>query len=123
MRNLSLGATVSRVHVGYMGCHGAINGLRVATALADPQATGLMCAVELCGQHYCFEWDAERIVGNALFGDGAAALVLGGNSESDRGGLRVVATGSCSLPDSSEDMGWRIGDHGFEMKLSPVCWT
>ena len=103
-----------------MGCHGAINGLRVATALAaaEPQATVLMCAVELCGLHYCFEWDAERIVGNALFGDGAAALVLGGNSESDRGGLRVVATGSCLLPDSSEDMGWRIGDHGFEMKLS-----
>jgi predicted naringenin-chalcone synthase len=120
MRDLSLGATVSRVQVGYMGCHGAINGLRVATALAaaEPQATVLMCAVELCTLHYCFEWDAERIVGNALFGDGAAALVLGGNSESDRGGLRMVATGSCLLPNSSEDMGWRIGDYGFEMKLS-----
>jgi predicted naringenin-chalcone synthase len=120
MRDLNLRGTVSRVQVGFMGCHGAINGFRVAAALAaaEPQAIVLMCAVELCGLHYCFEWDPERIVGNALFGDGAAAVVLSGNSESKRRGLRLAATGSCLIPDSSEDMGWRIGDHGFEMKLS-----
>ena len=31
---------------------------------------------------------------------------------------QVAATGSCVLPDSAGDMGWIIGDHGFEMVLS-----
>jgi len=51
---LDLPATVERVQVGFMGCHGAINGLRVARALcaADSRARVLLCAVELCSIHY-----------------------------------------------------------------------
>ena len=35
IRELGLSATVSRTHVGFMGCHGALNGLRVARAFTD----------------------------------------------------------------------------------------
>ena len=47
---LGLSAAVQRTHVGFMGCHGALNGLRVAHAFAemDPSAVVLLCAVELC---------------------------------------------------------------------------
>src|SRR5262249_5687505 len=31
----------------------------------------------------------------------------------------VAATGSCLFPDSETAMTWSIGDHGFEMTLSP----
>ena len=31
----------------------------------------------------------------------------------------VQATGSCLLPESTDAMTWRIGDHGFEMTLDP----
>ena len=31
---------------------------------------------------------------------------------------RVVASGSCLIPDSTEAMTWTIGEHGFEMTLS-----
>ncbi len=50
IRQLGLAPTVQRTNVGFMGCHGAINGLRVARAFADsePEARVLMCAVELC---------------------------------------------------------------------------
>jgi predicted naringenin-chalcone synthase len=119
IRKLGLPATVQRTHVGFMGCHGALNGLRVARGLmaADPGARVLLCAVEICSLHFCSSWDANRVVGNAIFGDGAAALV--GSASSGLPDWTVAACGSCVIPDSEDAMGWVIGDHGFEMFLSP----
>jgi len=116
-RALGLAPTVERTHIGFMGCHGALNGLRVASAFgcAHPQARILLCAVELCSLHFHYGWHPDRLVANALFADGAAAAVLAPQS---RGAWRVAATGSCVFPDSTEAMTWRIGDHGFEMTLS-----
>jgi predicted naringenin-chalcone synthase len=115
VRELGLRPTVERVHVGYMGCHGAVNGLRVASAIGrDPAAVVLLVAVELCSIHYYYGMDADKVVANALFADGAAAVV--GRSDGD--GWRVMASGSCLLPESIPDMGWVIGDHGFEMILT-----
>jgi predicted naringenin-chalcone synthase len=118
MRELELSPTVERTHVGFMGCHGAINGMRVARALAtsEPESTVLLCAVELCSLHYCFSWDPARAVGNAIFADGAAAVVASGTSEAPP--WRVIGSASCLIPDAIEAMSWQIGDHGFDMFLS-----
>jgi predicted naringenin-chalcone synthase len=117
---LSLRPTTERIHIGYMGCHGAMNGLRCARALsiADPQATVLLCAVELCSLHYRFNWDPPRIVANALFGDGAAAIVGAAGPPGDSAAWSLAATGSCLLPDSHHAMSWNVGNHGFEMTLA-----
>ena len=117
---LGLPATTLRTHVGFMGCHGAINGLRVALAYAtaDPGARVLLCAVELCSLHYRFQWDPERFIGNALFADGAAAIV-GSSVSPVNDDWHVTTTGSCLIPDSTDAMTWCVGDHGFEMTLSP----
>jgi alkylresorcinol/alkylpyrone synthase len=117
---LQLRSTTQRIQVGFMGCHGAINGLRVAQALttADAGARVLFCAVELCSLHYRFNWDPPRMVANALFSDGAAAVVGSGERPNDSQTWTVAATGSCLLPDSKDAMTWRIGDHGFEMTLA-----
>lgn len=116
---LGLSGHVQRVHVGFMGCHGAINGLRTARGLvaADPDAVVLVCAVELCSLHYRMDWDDEAMVGNALFADGAAALIVVGEGH-DESGLRLVDTASVRIPDSGDQMSWRIGDHGFDMSLT-----
>lgn len=113
---LGLRPTTLRTHVGFMGCHGAINGLRVADAFtrADPAAVVLLVAVELCSLHYHFGDDPEKVVANALFADGAAAVV----GTAGDGPWRVAATGSCLIPNSAASMTWTIGDHGFEMTLS-----
>lgn len=127
IQRLGLAPTVERTHVGFMGCHGALNGLRVATSLAgaDPLARVLLCSVELCSLHLAYSWDPQALVANALFSDGAAALVgvgegAGGASASGaRPSWRVAATGTLLFPDSADAMSWRIGDHGFRMTLSP----
>lgn len=119
IRGLGLKATTQRIQVGFMGCHGAINGLRAAQAIAgaDPAAKVLLCAAELCSLHYRFAWDPERIIANALFADGAAAVVGAVISHESRHAWSVGATGSCLIPDSTDAMTWRIGNHGFEMTL------
>jgi alpha-pyrone synthase len=118
IRGLGLPASVQRTHVGYMGCHGALNGLRVARAFtaAEPGARVLLCATELCSLHYHYGWDPQRVVANALFADGSAAVV--GAATGGREGWRVTASGSCLFPDCADAMTWTVGDHGFEMTLS-----
>jgi predicted naringenin-chalcone synthase len=118
---LGLPATIQRTHVGYMGCHGALNGLRVAQAFAsDPRARVLLCAVELCSLHYHYSYNPSKMIANAIFGDGAAAVVgTGGGLPADGPApWRVLATGSCYLPNSERAMTWNIGDNGFEMTLT-----
>jgi predicted naringenin-chalcone synthase len=117
---LGLASTVQRTHVGYMGCHGALNGLRVAQAFAgaDPSARVLLCAVELCSLHYHYDWNPQKMIANALFSDGAAAVVGVPGETAPPEAWRVAASGSCLLPESTDTMTWTIGDSGFEMTLS-----
>jgi predicted naringenin-chalcone synthase len=124
IERLGLPKSTQRIQVGFMGCHGAINGLRAARAIAEsnPTARILLCAFELCSLHYRFNWDSEGIIGNALFADGSAAIAIGGASSTMASNTpeqwRVVDTGSVVIGDSRQSMSWSIGDHGFNMRLS-----
>ncbi len=121
IRRLGLRPTVARTHVGFMGCHGALNGLRVAQGLAETSAEArvLVCAVELCSLHFQYGWHVEWLVSNAIFSDGAAAVVGASAPGASSGDWTLVASGAALLEDSAELMSWRIGNHGFEMALSP----
>jgi predicted naringenin-chalcone synthase len=124
IQRLSLRPDVSRQHIGFMGCHAAFNALGAARNIvrADPAARVLVCCVELCTLHFAYGWAPERLVANALFGDGAAAAVVGSAasaSDDNRAHWQLRDTASLLLPDSLDAMTWRIGDHGFEMTLSP----
>ena len=119
VEELGLPPGVSRTHVGFMGCHGALNGLRVAKAFAeaDSSACVLLCAAELCSLHHQYGWQPDQIVANALFADGAAALVARQGEAADAG-WRLLDQASIVVPGSSEMMSWRVRDHGFQMSLS-----
>ncbi len=118
---LGLSPQVRRVQIGFMGCHAAFNALGAArdAVLADASAKVLVCCVELCTLHFAYGWRTDKLIANALFADGAAAAVLG-RGEGQEGQWRLRDTGSCLLPDTLADMTWVIGDHGFEMGLSPA---
>lgn len=130
IRQLGLSPNVSRTSVGFMGCHGALNGLRVAAAFceADAAATALVVAVELCSLHYQYDWAPERVIANSLFADGAAAAVVhsvqkapGPTSSADSAissGPMIAGSFSEIVPGSLDAMSWRIGDNGFLMTLS-----
>ena len=122
MDQLELSPSVQRTHVGFMGCHGAMNGLRVAHALAemDPKAVVLLCAVELCSLHMAYGWHPEKVVANALFADGAAAVVASVNPSPVHQSFALRRSGSMVIPKSADLMHWEIGDHGFAMGLSPL---
>lgn len=124
MESLGLKSTVERTHVGFMGCHGLINGMRVATALvqANPQARVLVGAVELCSLHQQYSEDSDQLVASALFSDGAASLMVESDQNQDPSrseGWEIVSSLSRKLDQTSELMGWHIGNHGFQMTLSP----
>ncbi len=134
IESLGLDSNIQRTHVGFMGCHGALNGIRVAKAIVDatPSAVVLLGAVELCSLHQQYTDDAQQLVANALFADGAAGLVLGARDKVvDSQELSanmclpvplpwsVVSTFSKWIPKTTGLMSWTIGDHGFRMTLDP----
>ncbi|MGA1267259.1 MAG: type III polyketide synthase [Phycisphaerales bacterium] len=115
MEDLGLGPTVRRTHVGFMGCHAAVNALAVAAALvhADPGARVLVCCVEVCSVHLHYGDRLDRLVANTLFADGAAAAVVGVHEHAPC----LHAFDSVLMPDTLDQMAWTVGDHGFEMTL------
>lgn len=126
VHSIPLSRSVQRTHVGFMGCHGGMNGLRVASAYcaADPKARVLLCAAEACSLHFQYGWGTDRLVANSLFADGAAAAILAAG----RGSQKLTSaptlesalldSASFIIPDSLDQMLWRIGDNGFEMHLA-----
>jgi len=123
VHGLGLADGVARTHVGFMGCHGGFNALRVAAAFAaDPAAVVLTVCVELCSLHLQYGARSDLVVANSLFADGAGAVLgvgTGHRRAARDGAWRLVEQASRVLPDSGGQMGWLIGDHGFEMSLSP----
>ena len=117
IKNLGLKSSVARTHIGFMGCHGAFNGLRIAQAISEssPEAKILLCAYELCSLHFHFGWDPEKMVANGLFADGAGAFAA---SQEPSPFWKLVTTGSYLFPNSEDAMTWKISDHGFKMTLS-----
>jgi predicted naringenin-chalcone synthase len=120
IEQLGLPRTVQRIHVGFMGCHAAFNALAAArnAAGSHPGARVLVTSVELCTLHHAYGTDPGKLVANSLFADGSASVVVGQGGEESTG-LQLSDFSSCLLTQSSDAMTWNIGDHGFEMTLSP----
>ena len=122
VKEFGLSRSIRRTQIGFMGCHGALNGMQVALALAgaDSQAKILLCAVELCSLHFQYGWDPGRVVANALFADGAAAVIAAPAVRGPERAWKMASAGSWLFPDSEDAMTWRVGNHGFKMTLSPA---
>jgi predicted naringenin-chalcone synthase len=122
VQDLGLDLDVERVQIGFMGCHAALNGIRVADAFGRSQATGkiLIVAVELCSLHFQYGWNPDQIVSNSLFADGAGAIVgeHAPGQLGEKGFWTSIAHGTVLVPDTADAMTWRIGDRGYHMTIS-----
>jgi alpha-pyrone synthase len=117
---LGLRSSVHRLAVNFMGCYGAFNGLKAASALvkADPDAKVLVVCVELCTLHFQKKNEEDHWLANALFADGSAAVLMEGCVPENGTGMEIVEFACEVLPDGKDDMAWHISDFGFEMKLT-----
>jgi predicted naringenin-chalcone synthase len=114
--DLGLGERTQRLAVGHMGCYAALPALRTAAALAAASGRrALVACVELCTLHIQPLRTREDAVYLALFGDGAAAALVGPGGA----GPAIAGSATVTMPRSAERMGWQIEDHGFQMWLSP----
>lgn len=121
MNRMGLRKDVVRTPIFGLGCVGGAAGIARAAQvlLALPRQVAVVLAVELCT--LTVQWHDRSManrVAAGLFGDGAAAVVLAGESRSDHS-PRVIATRSVFYPESEHLMGWRIGGSGLGIVLSP----
>src|SRR5690606_42098166 len=115
IRLCGLSSSVHRLSLNFMGCYAAINALRTANALCDatPGSRVLVVCVELCSLHFQKEYSEDNLLANALFSDGAAAVVIEG--QPSNGGLKLDQFHSIVVDEGRNDMAWNFRDHGFEM--------
>ena len=117
---LGLPAALRRTFVGHMGCYAAFNALKVGldAVTARPDELALVACIELSSLQYRPQpATLEQAIIHALFGDAAAAVVLG---MAEPGcGPQVLATHTVQVYGSAEHMTWTVLDDGFTMTLSP----
>lgn len=118
--SLGLSPTVARTHIGFMGCHAALNACAAARAiaLADSDAVVLVVCVELCTIHYQQGVDRDMLVPNSLFGDGAGGVVFSAREPEKPSGATMLGSASHIFPNTSTAMTWTISDLGFRMTLA-----
>jgi predicted naringenin-chalcone synthase len=122
VEQLGLPLTTERICINFMGCYGAINGLKTADYIcrANPDAKVLVVSVELCTLHFQKHNTLDNWVANSLFADGAAAALVENtvNKTGTEPGLELSSFYSEFMPESRNEMGWFVGNTGFEMKLT-----
>lgn len=119
---LGLNHSVERTCINFMGCYGALNALKTADYIcrAQQDAKVLIVCIELCTLHFQKENTLDNWVANSLFSDGAAAVLIeNSHHRKGKGSFLVLDTFySEFIPAAKNEMGWYIGDKGFEMKLT-----
>ncbi len=117
---LPLRPDARRAHIGAMGCYATLPALyRACSAVrADPGLLVMVVAVELCTLHFQHERSAENLVVSALFGDGAAAVLIGAPRGDARSGPRFLHFATWTNTAGIDRMGFHLTDHGLKMALS-----
>jgi alkylresorcinol/alkylpyrone synthase len=122
VNRLGLPPSVKRTPIFGLGCLAGAAGLARASDVlrAFPDEVAVLLSVELCSLTLQpDDLSIPNVVATGLFGDGAAAVVLGGGARAARPGApRVVATRSVFFPDTEWVMGWDVVDTGFKVLLS-----
>jgi alkylresorcinol/alkylpyrone synthase len=122
LNRLKLAPTIERLPMFGLGCGAGVAGLARAARLAHAKdgAVVLFLTVDLCS--LCLRVNdpsPAMFVSTALFGDGAAGLLLRNTRNGARGGPRILASGEWCWDNTEHIMGWDIKDDGFGIVLSP----
>lgn len=117
LNDIGLPGHVRRVPVWGLGCAGGAAALGLAADLArtDSDAVVLAVVVELCSLAFVpGERTKLNLVASALFGDGVAAFVVGGEGT----GLELGSHRTTTWPHTLGIMGWDVNEQGLGLVLS-----
>lgn len=113
---LGLRSDVRRWPLFGLGCAGGAGALlRAADVLRGaPGQKALVISVELCGQVFSSHATTPTdVIGAALFGDGAAAALVG-----EGPGPRILASKTMLYDQTQHLMGWAFTSDGMRLRLS-----
>ncbi|WP_068774838.1 type III polyketide synthase [Paenibacillus sp. FJAT-26967] len=121
---LGLERDIVRYPFQFQGCAAGLKAICMAKDLvsASPQAKVLIVCVELCTLHIQPSARREDLFGASFFGDGSSACVVavpGIKQPQEQAVFTLGDYRSVLLPDTAEEMVWEIGNHGFNLYLSP----
>lgn len=116
IQHYKLSGNVERTMIGFMGCYAALNALKLARHIvrSDASAKVLVVNLELCTLHLKSSGTLEEILSFLIFSDGCAASLVSADDE----GIELQGFGSTVIPETEEQICWRVGDSGFDMTLS-----
>ena len=104
------------------GCVGGVRGTALATSLANEQPGNkvllVCCEVSTLHARHCNHKDISGVVGNVLFGDGLVCSIVDHPDNAVPPGLIVEESKVVTIPDTWDDMTWRMGPHCYNMFLS-----
>ncbi|XP_010456329.1 PREDICTED: type III polyketide synthase C-like [Camelina sativa] len=119
---LGLSNEVQRVMLYFLGCYGGLSGLRVAKDIAEnnPGSRVLLTTSEttVLGFRPPNKARPYDLVGAALFGDGAAALIIGADpTESESPFMELHYALQQFLPGTQGVIDGRLSEEGISFKL------
>jgi alkylresorcinol/alkylpyrone synthase len=117
---LGIDPAVRRVPITELGCSAGVSALGLAGDVVAQRhgATALITSVELCS--LCIQTHDPSdtdVIGNVLFGDAAAAVVL--KATNQRLGPEIVATRGVLWPQTTHMLGMQHTETGFRLVLAP----
>jgi alkylresorcinol/alkylpyrone synthase len=123
VNRMDLSPNIKRVPIFGLGCVAGAAGIARAAdyVRAYPDQAAVLLSVELCSLTLQRrDLSMANLISAGLFGDGAAAVIVGGAECGARvgSGPKILATRSVFYPDTEEMMGWNISERGFEIVLS-----
>jgi alkylresorcinol/alkylpyrone synthase len=115
--------SLKRTPIFGVGCAGGAVALSRAFEYLEghPEETIAVLSVELCSLTFLpKDGTMTQLVAAALFGDGAACVVLCGerSPRAARARMEIVDNESTLIPDSLHVMGWEFGGEGMRLVLS-----
>jgi len=128
-QRLGLRPDVRRMPLFGLGCvAGAAGVARLHDYLRGaPDDVAVLISVELCSLTFpAVKPTVSGLVGSALFGDGAAAVVAVGERRAERvraSGPDVLDSRSRLYPESLHIMGWNVSSAGLQLVMSPELTT
>jgi predicted naringenin-chalcone synthase len=116
MQDAGLASSIERTVVGFMGCFAAVNALKLARHIvrSEKGARVLVVALELCTLHLQETEELEQLLSFLIFADGCAAGLVSAEPH----GFALDRFETVLVPESADQITWRVGDQGFDMRLS-----